>query len=165
MSQHRAGQAIIGHAMPNSRGSNASGTNRAGLWSRSRIITHGFTAGGYKDSSPWKNVNRTNHSNDATTDLGDKMSEAMCYGDGGSSDTHLYVFGLDSSFQGNNNDAWRMQLSNESGTAMNDTMGSDKEDLGCMVDYHHGGANIYTCLLYTSPSPRDRTRSRMPSSA
>ena len=25
--------------------------------------------------------------------------------------------------------------------------------------------NIYSCLLYTSPSPRDRTRSRMPSSA
>ena len=25
--------------------------------------------------------------------------------------------------------------------------------------------NIYGCLLYTSPSPRDRTRSRMPSSA
>ena len=26
-------------------------------------------------------------------------------------------------------------------------------------------ANKLTCLLYTSPSPRDRTRSRMPSSA
>ena len=26
-------------------------------------------------------------------------------------------------------------------------------------------AMILTCLLYTSPSPRDRTRSRMPSSA
>ena len=25
--------------------------------------------------------------------------------------------------------------------------------------------DLYTCLLYTSPSPRDRTRSRMPSSA
>ena len=25
--------------------------------------------------------------------------------------------------------------------------------------------NQYSCLLYTSPSPRDRTRSRMPSSA
>ena len=25
--------------------------------------------------------------------------------------------------------------------------------------------NSYNCLLYTSPSPRDRTRSRMPSSA
>ena len=28
---------------------------------------------------------------------------------------------------------------------------------------HGNGRNI--CLLYTSPSPRDRTRSRMPSSA
>ena len=27
------------------------------------------------------------------------------------------------------------------------------------------GALVYACLLYTSPSPRDRTRSRMPSSA
>ena len=25
--------------------------------------------------------------------------------------------------------------------------------------------SLHTCLLYTSPSPRDRTRSRMPSSA
>ena len=145
MAQHRAGQAIMGHAMPNSKGGNVSGkASRAGSWYRSRIITHGFTAGGYKDSSPWKNVNRTDHSTDATTDLGDKMSENMCYGDGGSSDTHLYVFGLAAGFQGTDNDAWRMQMSNESGTAMPNTMGSDKEDLGCMVDYHHGGANIYT---------------------
>ena len=34
-------------------------------------------------------------------------------------------------------------------------------DLDGMKD----GALIKTCLLYTSPSPRDRTRSRMPSSA
>ena len=27
------------------------------------------------------------------------------------------------------------------------------------------GSGVETCLLYTSPSPRDRTRSRMPSSA
>ena len=27
------------------------------------------------------------------------------------------------------------------------------------------GDRFFTCLLYTSPSPRDRTRSRMPSSA
>ena len=30
------------------------------------------------------------------------------------------------------------------------------------TSYHE---NYYDCLLYTSPSPRDRTRSRMPSSA
>jgi len=28
-----------------------------------------------------------------------------------------------------------------------------------------GWSHPYACLLYTSPSPRDRTRSRMPSSA
>eukprot|EP00656_Telonema_subtile_P003821 TRINITY_DN11731_c0_g1_i2.p1 TRINITY_DN11731_c0_g1~~TRINITY_DN11731_c0_g1_i2.p1 ORF type:complete len:425 (-),score=119.83 TRINITY_DN11731_c0_g1_i2:42-1316(-) len=28
-----------------------------------------------------------------------------------------------------------------------------------------GGGQVWSCLLYTSPSPRDRTRSRMPSSA
>ena len=30
---------------------------------------------------------------------------------------------------------------------------------------HVQGDLVYNCLLYTSPSPRDRTRSRMPSSA
>ena len=33
--------------------------------------------------------------------------------------------------------------------------------LSITVGYHR----LFTCLLYTSPSPRDRTRSRMPSSA
>ena len=33
---------------------------------------------------------------------------------------------------------------------------------GYFVDY---GLDLELCLLYTSPSPRDRTRSRMPSSA
>ena len=31
--------------------------------------------------------------------------------------------------------------------------------------YGHGDEIRHICLLYTSPSPRDRTRSRMPSSA
>jgi len=31
--------------------------------------------------------------------------------------------------------------------------------------YRVEGRDLYLCLLYTSPSPRDRTRSRMPSSA
>ena len=39
---------------------------------------------------------------------------------------------------------------------------------GISTDTGHlaiGGNKIDSCLLYTSPSPRDRTRSRMPSSA
>ena len=50
--------------------------------------------------------------------------------------------------------------------ASNETLPSQQE----MVNFLAGergvsGAEIENCLLYTSPSPRDRTRSRMPSSA
>ena len=33
------------------------------------------------------------------------------------------------------------------------------------IKYHVYHEDFDNCLLYTSPSPRDRTRSRMPSSA
>ena len=45
----------------------------------------------------------------------------------------------------------------------------DKADRNTLYDaitvIDHALTRPYTCLLYTSPSPRDRTRSRMPSSA
>ena len=34
-----------------------------------------------------------------------------------------------------------------------------------IVENKSGAGSVIGCLLYTSPSPRDRTRSRMPSSA
>ena len=37
----------------------------------------------------------------------------------------------------------------------------ENDDISLLKDV----AKHFTCLLYTSPSPRDRTRSRMPSSA
>ena len=36
---------------------------------------------------------------------------------------------------------------------------------GKIVDFGARGYSDYTCLLYTSPSPRDLSTSRMPSSA
>ena len=38
-------------------------------------------------------------------------------------------------------------------------------DIGCNCYYNVMFRTDECCLLYTSPSPRDRTRSRMPSSA
>ena len=37
--------------------------------------------------------------------------------------------------------------------------------LNTVLAHDRERANLLNCLLYTSPSPRDRTRSRMPSSA
>ena len=43
---------------------------------------------------------------------------------------------------------------------------ASKADLKSLVGrWIDDAAQSYVCLLYTSPSPRDRTRSRMPSSA
>ena len=38
-------------------------------------------------------------------------------------------------------------------------------DIPILLDVNLGDYQVGFCLLYTSPSPRDRTRSRMPSSA
>ena len=48
-----------------------------------------------------------------------------------------------------------------------DTEGEPNADDLTVAGSGHAGITIRagTCLLYTSPSPRDRTRSRMPSSA
>jgi len=40
-----------------------------------------------------------------------------------------------------------------------------KEPAGMKMALGENPKRVYGCLLYTSPSPRDRTRSRMPSSA
>ena len=43
--------------------------------------------------------------------------------------------------------------------------GSTAAFLREILEAHNLSVNIYTCLLYTSPSPRDLSTSRMPSSA
>ena len=46
--------------------------------------------------------------------------------------------------------------------SLDQKIGSAQFNLGLM---HIFAVSLSCCLLYTSPSPRDRTRSRMPSSA
>ena len=56
----------------------------------------------------------------------------------------------------NVNDTWSYALSGDST--------QQSLDRSWLFLFETNGVD-YTCLLYTSPSPRDRTRSRMPSSA
>ena len=63
------------------------------------------------------------------------------------------------------------ELNDDRLTASNDTWSNPHRGSDSWLGVHpypqrlDRGAHAFTCLLYTSPSPRDRTRSRMPSSA
>lgn len=57
------------------------------------IYTRGYVACGYKNSSPWRNINRTQHSTDTSTNLGDQIASAAAYCDGGFSDYYFYIWG------------------------------------------------------------------------
>ena len=54
----------------------------------------------------------------------------------------------------------------DSGDTFTIPSGATINNQGTATNFGPTGSESYqTCLLYTSPSPRDRTRSRMPSSA
>lgn len=57
------------------------------------IFTHGFMAGGYKGSNPWRSVNKTWHSTDITTYCGEQLEYASAYHEGMFSDYNGYIAG------------------------------------------------------------------------
>jgi hypothetical protein len=76
------------------------------------IITHGFLAGGYKGSNPWRSVNKTWHANDITFYCGEQLDRPVTYTDGCFSDYNGYVFGGTQSFQGSSAHTGSINLHN-----------------------------------------------------
>ncbi len=66
-----------------------------------QVIAYSYLAGGYKDSSPWKNVHRTINATDQTTHLGALLDYPASYTKGACSKTILFVF------SSNNDNAWK----------------------------------------------------------
>ena len=62
-------------------------------------------------------------------------------------------------------DHWDPNLAVQVDDEPNVRAGSRRLKEGMSVSAQNVWPNLKYCLLYTSPSPRDRTRSRMPSSA
>ncbi len=59
-----------------------------------QIISMSYTAGGYKDSSPWKSVERTNNSTDQTNYIGDLLDYPSSYSSGGCSASILFMWSV-----------------------------------------------------------------------
>jgi hypothetical protein len=58
-----------------------------------QIITTAYTAGGYKDSTVWSNVNRTNTATDSTTNLGDNKVRGFNYQSSICNKDNMFVMG------------------------------------------------------------------------
>ena len=57
------------------------------------LFTHGYVAGGYKDSTAWRSVNKTWHATDITVYCGEQLQYAIAYSAGTFSDLNGYVHG------------------------------------------------------------------------
>jgi len=79
------------------------------------IYTHGYVVGGYKDSSPWRNVNRTVHATDVTTNLGDLLDYNPAYTDGSYSDYYQYIYASATSWPGTGNYTSSFNMITETG--------------------------------------------------
>ena len=57
-----------------------------------QIINYSYLAGGYRSSSPWKNVHRTTNSTDQTVHLGELMDYPASYTSGACSKSILFIW-------------------------------------------------------------------------
>jgi hypothetical protein len=69
------------------------GVTIGGTFSTRSILTHGYMAGGYKNSNPWRNINKTWHATDVTVNMGEQLDRPFTYGGGTFSDYYGYVHG------------------------------------------------------------------------
>ena len=121
------------------------------------IYTRGYTMCGYQNSSPWRNTNRTIHSTDTTTNLGDMMDTGASYIDAGFSDYNAYVFNDSGGVQGSSSFTSSMSMvtetlrshSNSWNMTVNRTNCKTLMNNGLTSIYITGGANSSTDKLST----------------
>lgn len=116
------------------------------------IYTRGYVSAGYKNSTPWRNVNKTIHSTDVTTNLGDMLDYAASYIGGGFSDYYHYVYGMSGAVGGSSTWTSSVNMANDAARAHNSawdtkTSRSDCEALmnsNLSVAYITGGGSAAT---------------------
>jgi hypothetical protein len=108
------------------------------------IYTRGYMSAGYKSGTPWRNVNRTQHATDVTTNLGDMLDYAASYIDGGWSDYYHYVYNMSDAVQGSSNRTSSVNMQTESIRTVNTAWytTSSRTDLSSMMN-----SNLTICYI------------------
>lgn len=120
------------------------GENDTG-WATARIWTHGYVGGGYQNSSPWRNVNRTVHSTDTTTNLGDKLDRSGAYMSGSWSDIKHWFHSMENTYRGSSNYTSGFNMASETGIAHLSQwdMTVNRGSMGSMQDHVFAGGNSF----------------------
>jgi hypothetical protein len=120
------------------------GENDTG-WATARIWTHGYVGGGYRNSSPWSNINRTVHSTDTTTNLGDKLDRSGAYMSGSWSDIKHWFHSMENTYRGSSNYTSGFNMATESGIAHLSQwdMTVSRASMGSMQDHVFAGGNSF----------------------
>lgn len=71
-----------------------------GVLATRSTLTHGFVAGGYKDASPWRTINKTWHANDITLSCGEQLQQSGAYNGSTFSDYNGYMHGANGDYAG-----------------------------------------------------------------
>ena len=58
-----------------------------------QVIASGYVAGGYKSSTPWRNVNKMNHATDVMGSLGDLLQNTVAYTSGFCNRDNAFLWG------------------------------------------------------------------------
>lgn len=100
------------------------------------IYTRGYTSGGYKSSSPWKNTNRTVHATDVSTNLGDRLDYGGSYVNGGYSDYNAYIYAVADSFSGSSKHTSSISMVTEAARTHSSSwdLTTTRDDLGCLMN-------------------------------
>ena len=120
---------------------------RAGDYFYRTVITTSYVLGGYKDGTPWKNVNRMVHSTDVMTNLGDQMSIAANYVSGACNLTRAFIWNAANS-PGSSNQTTAFTMTTETNAGLQSQWHTRRvrADAGTIFNQHYfayilGGGN------------------------
>ena len=109
---------------------NMGGFAGAKNWAMRVVYAKGYMMGGYRSSSPWKNINATHHHTDITVNLGDKLTYQAGYCCGGFSDSTGYMYGTIDSFPGNSTHVDAFNMTSETSRDCPGSLTDSKNDGG-----------------------------------
>ena len=123
-----------------------------------QIITKSYVGGGYKSSSPYRNVNSMEHATDMMANLGDKFSHAASYISGACNKTKAFLWSAEGSHAGNSAQTASFNMWNETqdtyGGSMN--LQAARNDMATIQQEHYfayvsmGGSNYVDIFNLTN---------------